>query len=229
MILQKTNNYSPDKLNSIKQLSDYKDLVLQYAPIENEYRYALREMSAKLENLDDYCQMRFAHNPIHHIESRIKTLDSIIEKIERRGYEPTLDNLRTYIYDIAGIRVVCKYINDIYQIVDLLSKQKDLEIMIKKDYIVHPKDTGYRSLHIVFIIEIYVDDEIKKVPVEIQFRTLAMDMWACLEHELRYKSHNQLSITQQNELKEYSSTLYNVDLNMQKIYISTIVGDDDND
>ena len=101
--------------------------------------------------------------------------------------------------------------------------------MIKKDYIVHPKDTGYRSLHIVFIIEIYVDDEIKKVPVEIQFRTLAMDMWACLEHELRYKSHNQLSITQQNELKEYSSTLYNVDLNMQKIYISTIVGDDDND
>ena len=82
MILQKTKNYSPDKLNSIKQLSDYKDLVLQYAPIENEYRYALREMSAKLENLDDYCQMRFAHNPIHHIESRIKTLDSIIEKID---------------------------------------------------------------------------------------------------------------------------------------------------
>ena len=87
MILQKTKNYSPDKLNSIKQLSDYKDLVLQYAPIENEYRYALREMSAKLENLDDYCQIRFAHNPIHHIESRIKTLDSIIEKIERRGLQ----------------------------------------------------------------------------------------------------------------------------------------------
>lgn len=232
MILQKTQKINKNRLNKMHkiQLNDeVEDLMLQYLGIENEYRYALREMSAKLENLDDYCQSYFDHNPIHHIESRIKTPDSILEKMQRRDYNLDFETLRNYIYDIAGIRVICNYINDIYQIVNLLTKQRDLKIILKKDYIVNPKDTGYRSLHIVFAIEMYLNDEVKSIPVEIQFRTIAMDMWASLEHELRYKSKRMLSEQDKLNLKKYSDDLYNVDLNMQRVYISAVVGDDDND
>lgn len=233
MILQKTEKLNINRLNNIQSFKNLdaktKEVLIQYLNIESEYRYALREMSAKLENLDDYCQSHFDHNPIHHIESRIKSPESILEKMLRRGYDLSFDTLKKNIYDIAGIRVVCNYINDIYQIVNLLMKQKDLQVSITKDYIVKPKDTGYRSLHVVFSMELYLDHEVKHVPVEIQFRTLAMDMWASLENELRYKSKNNLSDENKKRLSQYSEDLYKVDLNMQRVYISAIVGDDDND
>lgn len=233
MILHKTPKININRINALNNIHPLdektRQLMLQYLRIENEYRYALREMSAKLENLDDFCQTHFDHNPIHHIESRVKSPESILEKMSRKGYEISFESLKKYIYDIAGIRVVCNYINDIYQIIDLLVKQKDLNVLLKKDYIVNPKESGYRSLHIVFSIEMYLDDEIKYVPVEIQFRTLAMDMWASLEHELRYKSKNSLSEQDKMNLRQYSEQLYNVDLNMQRIYIAAVVGDNDND
>jgi len=225
MILQKTEKISLSRLNNIEFVKDLdensKKLIRKYLSIESEYRYALREVSARLENLDDFCQRYFDHNPIHHIESRIKTPESIIEKMIRREYEMDFEILKKNIYDIAGIRVVCNYINDIYQIINLLNKQKDLDIVLTKDYIVNPKDTGYRSLHMVIEKQIYINDEMKIVPVEIQFRTLAMDMWASLEHELRYKSHNNLSDEDKDNLKKYSLDLYEVDLNMQRIFINT--------
>lgn len=233
MILHKTPKININRINALNNIHPLdektRQLMLQYLRIENEYRYALREMSAKLENLDDFCQTHFDHNPIHHIESRVKSPESILEKMSRKGYEISFESLKKYIYDIAGIRVVCNYINDIYQIIDLLVKQKDLNVLLKKDYIVNPKESGYRSMHIVFSIEMYLDDEIKYVPVEIQFRTLAMDMWASLEHELRYKSKNSLSEQDKMNLRQYSEQLYNVDLNMQRIYIAAVVGDNDND
>ena len=228
MILQKTEKFTLSRLNNIQLLRDLdentRNIMRQYLDVEAEYRYALREMSAKLENLDDYCQRHFDHNPIHHMESRIKTPESILEKMERREYDMDFQSLRKNVYDIAGIRVICNYINDIYQIINLLCQQRDLSIQVKKDYIVSPKPTGYRSLHIVFDVELYLNGVIKKVPVEIQFRTIAMDMWASLEHELRYKSHNNLSDEEKNNLKTYSDSLYNIDLNMQRIYISNTVG-----
>ncbi len=230
MILQKTEKFTLSRLNNIELLRDLDDetkaLIKQYLNVESEYRYALREMSAKLENLDDYCQRHFDHNPIHHMESRIKTPESILEKMRRREYDMDFKTLRKNVYDIAGIRVICNYINDIYQIINLLCQQRDLSIQLTKDYIVTPKQTGYRSLHIVFDIELYFNNEIKKVPVEIQFRTIAMDMWASLEHELRYKSNNNLAEEEKNNLKSYSDTLYNIDLNMQRIYINNTVGFD---
>ncbi len=233
IILQKTEKLNINRLNNIQSFKNLdaktKEVLIQYLNIESEYCYAIRKMSAKLENLDDYCQSHFDHNPIHHIESRIKSPESILEKMLRRGYDLSFDTLKKNIYDIAGIRVVCNYINDIYQIVNLLMKQKDLQVSITKDYIVKPKDTGYRSLHVVFSMELYLDHEVKHVPVEIQFRTLAMDMWASLEHELRYKSKNNLSDENKKRLSQYSEDLYKVDLNMQRVYISAIVGDDDND
>ena len=196
-------------VSTLEQMTDEdRNLIGEYLKIEKCYRYALREMSARLENLDDNCSLHFAHNPIHHIESRVKTPAAIIEKIHRRGYPVTMEILKEKIYDIAGMRVICNYINDIYQIVTMMKQQKDLKIKISKDYIRNPKPTGYRSLHIVFEMAIYVDNIQVYVPIEIQFRTIAMDMWASLEHELRYKSKYELDDEANERLRMYADELY---------------------
>ena len=232
MILQKNNRPNLDDMVSELQSMTREDRLLigEYLKIEKCYRYALREMSARLENLDDNCSLHFAHNPIHHIESRVKTPSAIIEKIHRRGYPVTMEVLKEKIYDIAGMRVICNYINDIYQIVTMMKQQKDLKIKISKDYIRNPKPTGYRSLHIVFEMAIYVDNVQVYVPIEIQFRTIAMDMWASLEHELRYKSHKfEFSEEDKDNLKLYSDQLYQIDLSMQRMYITKIIEEEEND
>ena len=232
MILQK--NARPnldDMVSTLEQMTDEdRNLIGEYLKIEKCYRYALREMSARLENLDDNCSLHFAHNPIHHIESRVKTPAAIIEKIHRRGYPVTMEILKEKIYDIAGMRVICNYINDIYQIVTMMKQQKDLKIKISKDYIRNPKPTGYRSLHIVFEMAIYVDNIQVYVTIEIQFRTIAMDMWASLEHELRYKSKGFVfSDEDKDNLKLYSDQLYQIDLSMQRMYITKIIEEEEND
>ncbi len=218
------------KLDTLKQFTDEeKKLIIEYLSIEKYYRYALKEMNAIVENLDDYCENTFSHNPIHHIESRIKSPENIIEKMNRRGYPINIDSLKNMIYDVSGMRVICNYINDIYQIIALLSKQRDIKVRLTKDYIISPKPTGYRSVHIVFDVSIYFGTEPIIVPVEIQFRTIAMDMWASLEHELRYKSNNDFTEYDKKALKQYSDDLYQVDLNMQKLYIKKTTGDRDDD
>lgn len=227
MILKKEDKIRVKKLSNLPQLTDEAmELIGNYLEIEDEYRYGLREMSAKLENLDDYCQSHFNHNPIHHIESRIKNYQSIIDKIEKRGYKYNMSDLRKFIYDIAGIRVVCNYIEDIHHIIKMLNKQSDLKVMLKKDYISSPKESGYRSIHVVYIVDISINGKTKSVPVEIQFRTIAMDMWASLEHELRYKSKNKFSEEQKRDFKLYSDKLYEIDLAMQKQYELTYKKED---
>jgi putative GTP pyrophosphokinase len=210
--------------------TDYNDpasvaVMEEYSKIEKVYRYALREMCAKLENLDDYCSVSLSHNPIHNIESRIKTKKSIIEKIHRRGYPVTIRTLKDLIYDIAGVRVVCNYIDDIDVIIELLMQQKNLRIRLRKDYITNPKPTGYRSVHIVFEKQMFLEDEEIWTPIEIQFRTIAMDMWASLEHELRYKSKMELSDDDKKKLKEYADKLYEIDVAMQKMYNENTKGE----
>ena len=210
--------------------TDYNDpasvaVMEEYTKIEKVYRYALREMCAKLENLDDYCSVSLSHNPIHNIESRIKTKKSIIEKIHRRGYPVTIRTLKDLIYDIAGVRVVCNYIDDIDVIIELLMQQKNLRIRLRKDYISNPKPTGYRSVHIVFEKQMFLEDEEIWTPIEIQFRTIAMDMWASLEHELRYKSKMELSDDDKKKLKEYADKLYEIDVAMQKMYNENTKGE----
>jgi putative GTP pyrophosphokinase len=196
-----------------------KRLLKQYFKIENFYRYALKEMQIKIENINDYCEKSFAHNPIHNIESRIKNPVNIIEKMHRRGYEMTLNNLETKLYDIAGLRVVCNYIDDIYRVNDLLKMQSGVKFREEKDYIKNPKPSGYRSLHTILDVEITIGYSKKIVPVEIQFRTIAMDMWASLEHELRYKANNVYTDDDKQRLRKHSDDLYDIDLSMQKLYI----------
>lgn len=220
MISNLTRVISFDKIDNSELIDDAsKEMIKQFLKIERNYRYALNKMNTKIENMNDFCQMSYAHNPIHHTEARLKSPDSIIEKMKRRGYETTFDSLKENLYDIAGMRVVCNYINDIYQIVHLLTLQKDIRVKLRKDYIVNPKSTGYRSLHIVFEIQLVILNQEIWVPVEIQFRTLAMDMWASLEHELRYKAKDMVSEAEKESLRKYSDSLYEIDLGMQRLYI----------
>lgn len=225
MINNLTRVISFEKIDNSDLLDEKsKEMIKAFLKIERNYRYALNKMNTKIENMDDFCRMNYAHNPIHHTEARLKSPDSIIEKMKRRGYEISFESLKENLYDIAGMRVICNYINDIYQIVHLLSLQKDIRFKLTKDYIVNPKPTGYRSLHIVFEIQLCLADGEIWVPVEIQFRSLAMDMWASLEHELRYKALDMVSQDEKDLLKRYADSLYEIDLGMQRIYIDKTAG-----
>lgn len=152
------------------------------------YAGAMREVSTKLENLNAEFEYRDLVNPIHHMESRLKSFESILGKLKRRDLPLTLPSIRNNIRDIAGIRVVCNYVEDVYTVSKLLSSQPDVDTLRIKDYIANPKPNGYRSLHVICTVPVFLSDGPHVTPVEVQFRTIAMDYWASLEHELRYKN-----------------------------------------
>ncbi len=151
------------------------------------YNSALKQISTKLEILNDEFQHVHRYNPIEHIKSRIKTPESIVKKLKKHGYESTIDNMVRYVNDIAGIRVICSFSSDIYQIAEMISNQKDIRVISVKDYIVNPKSSGYKSYHMLVTVPVYLSDRIADAKVEIQIRTVAMDFWASLEHKIHYK------------------------------------------
>ena len=160
----------------------------------------------------------YDHSPIHHIEYRIKSLDSIVDKLKRRGYEITIDNIYAHIQDVAGIRVICNYLDDIYYLRSLLTRSESYTVLREVDYIKQPKDTGYRSLHLIVNVPIVISEGTMVLPVEIQLRTIAMDMWASLEHELRYKSDRQFTDEDAARLRLCSDAISEIDREMQDIY-----------
>lgn len=151
------------------------------------YNSALKQISTKLEILNDEFQHVHRYNPIEHIKSRIKTSESIVKKLKKYGYESTIQNMVQYINDIAGIRVICSFTSDIYQIAEMIRNQSDIKIISVKDYIVKPKASGYKSYHMLVTVPVYLSDRIVDTKVEIQIRTVAMDFWASLEHKIHYK------------------------------------------
>ena len=180
------------------------------------YEAAMREMVVRFEILDRDLSLRRNRNPIHHIESRIKSPVSIYEKLLRYGKEPTIGNLEEYLMDVAGVRVICSYVNDVYSLMELLRAQDDLEIVRIKDYIKNPKPNGYRSLHAIVRIPVYFMDSKQMVPVEVQIRTIAMDYWASLEHDLKYKAIAEMKdVVVVDELKDCSRILEDVEQRMQ--------------
>ena len=164
--------------------------IVEYMTLMQEYRLAVTEARAKFERLDKEAGRRLRHNPIHGITSRIKSPTSIIEKLRRRGFAVTVDNIRAQITDVAGVRIVCNYLDDVDAIADALLGQDDVRLIARKDYVANPKESGYRSLHLVVAIPVCLNgsDQSRAVPVEVQIRTIAMDFWATLEHRLRYKN-----------------------------------------
>ena len=151
------------------------------------YNSALKQISTKLEILNDEFQHVHRYNPIEHIKSRIKTSESIVKKLKKHGYESTIDNMINYINDIAGIRIICSFTTDIYRIAEMLERQSDIKIISIKDYIKRPKSSGYKSYHMIVSIPIYLSEKRVDAKVEIQIRTVAMDFWASLEHKINYK------------------------------------------
>ena len=186
--------------------------------VNHLYRSALKVAVAQMEILDEEFASLYDHSPIHHIEYRIKTLESISDKLRRRGYDVTIDNIYAYIQDVAGIRVICNYLDDIYYLRSLLTRSESFKVLREVDYIQQPKESGYRSLHLIIDVPIVISEGTLHLPVEIQLRTIAMDMWASLEHELRYKSDRNFSDSDAARLRLCSEAISEIDREMQDIY-----------
>ena len=182
------------------------------------YDGAIREIRTKLEILDREFNIRYASNPIHHIDSRLKSPRSIIEKLQRKGWPVSVESAEEHLNDIAGVRIVCNYIDDIYRLANMLVRQKDLELVCQKDYIRNPKPNGYRSLHLVLRVPLFLSSHTELVPVEVQIRTIAMDFWASLEHQLRYKSDVEATTPLKDRLQRCAEQSAALDVEMQSIY-----------
>lgn len=153
------------------------------------YNAALKEVGTKLEILNDEFQHVHKYNPIEHIKTRVKTPESIVKKLKRYGYETSIENMVKYINDIAGVRLICSFTSDIYRLAEMIGNQSDLKVLTIKDYIKKPKESGYKSYHMLVSVPIFLSDSVVDTKVEIQIRTIAMDFWASLEHKMRYKKN----------------------------------------
>lgn len=184
------------------------------------YEGAMYEISTKLEILDAEFQVRFSHDPIHHMERRLKSVNSIIGKLERNGLPLSVNSIKDNLFDVAGIRVICNYRDDVYSVSNYLSSQSDIQVLRVKDYIKNPKQNGYRSLHVIYAVPVFLSSGAHYTPVEVQFRTIAMDYWASLEHALRYKTD--LPDAKLNEhsqtLLDCARSLQNIEVQMQNIH-----------
>ena len=219
MMVEKTNRPSLKNIhlpNSTPQQE--KELAQGMVRVNHLYRSALKVAVAQMEILDEEFATLNDHSPIHHIEYRIKTLDSIVEKLQRRGHAVTIDNIYAYVQDVAGIRIICNYLDDIYYLRRLLTRNESFRVLQEVDYIKTPKPSGYRSLHLIVEVPIVISEGTLHLPVEIQLRTIAMDMWASLEHELRYKSDRQFTEQDAARLRLCSDAISEIDREMQDIY-----------
>lgn len=205
---------SPDFETIEKQLSNLQE----YREFSHLYDSAIREVMTKLEVLDSEFNIKYAHNPIHHTEFRQKSIPSMMGKLQKKGLPMTLDAARENLNDIAGIRVICYYIDDIFRIANLLTAQNDITLLQTRNYIAHPKENGYRSLHLVVEVPVFLASKTENVAVEIQIRTIAMDFWASLEHQLRYKGDGDVPDGIPERLARCAETSAMLDLEMQDIY-----------
>ncbi len=192
------------------KMTDF-DLLMAY------YRCAMMEIETKFKVLNEEFSLEHDRNPISSIKTRIKSFESITEKVERKGLPFEVDSVEKYINDVAGIRVICTFPEDVYLLADALLKQDDIMLIRRKDYIAEPKENGYRSLHLIVAVPIYLAHEKRLMKVEIQLRTLAMDFWASLEHQLRYKKDFEFTKEMADELKLCAEQSAALDLRMEAL------------
>lgn len=178
------------------------------------YKFALDEIETKLNILNEEFQFIHDYNPIEHMKTRIKTPESVMGKLRRKGHDITLENAKEYIRDIAGVRVITSFTTDIYRIVDTISSQSDVRVIEVKDYVKNPKPNGYQSVHLIVEIPIFLTTNIEQVLVEIQIRTIAMDFWASLEHKIYYKFNENIPKHISQQLKESAMMIHSLDRQM---------------
>ncbi|QKS70349.1 GTP pyrophosphokinase family protein [Paenalkalicoccus suaedae] len=182
------------------------------------YQFAIDEMTTKIEILQQEFHYMNDYNPIEHVNSRLKTPESMLKKLYRKDLPVSIDSMRANIKDIAGIRVTCSFISDIYEISRMLQNQRDVKVCEVKDYIENPKPTGYQSLHLLVEVPVFMSDRTESVPIEIQIRTIAMDFWASLEHKIFYKYDRDVPERLKRELKEAAVSAAALDHKMEKLH-----------
>ena len=203
-------NYDSVPLRDFKELNDWETVIFVY-------QSALKQVETKIDILNGEFQHRHKYNPIEHVKSRIKTPESIVKKLKRHGYESSIENMVRYVNDIAGIRISCSFTSDIYLIADMISKQNDLTILARRDYMKNPKKSGYRSYHMLVTTPVFLSDSIIDTKVEIQIRTVAMDFWASLEHKIYYKYEGNTPEYIKKELRECADLVTFLDSKMLAI------------
>ena len=192
------------------QQSFYKESIV-------ELQAVITEITARLDVIRKYRKINNDRDPIEYIKSRVKSEDSMKEKLQRKGLEVNLENAITKIYDAAGIRIICTFVDDVYDVIQMIKKYDDIEVIKEKDYIKNPKENGYRSYHLVINVPLNIAGEIHKVYLEIQIRTIAMDFWSSLEHQMKYKKNVQNQKMIVEELKRCAEQIATTDINMMAI------------
>ena len=188
----------------IHQAHEFQRVMMMYA-------CAIREVKTKLEVLNDELSVKNQRNPIEMIKSRVKKPMSILEKLQRRGFEVSLESMRENLDDVAGIRIICSFLDDIYEVAEMLVRQDDVKVIAVKDYIKNPKPNGYRSYHIVLGAPVYCLDAMEYFPVEVQFRTMSMDFWASMEHRICYKKNPEHRERLEQEFLTYAAVLKEIE------------------
>ncbi|QIG38645.1 GTP pyrophosphokinase family protein [Microbacterium sp. 4R-513] len=183
-----------------------------------EYRFGMQEIETKIGILREEFEHTHAYNPIEHVSSRLKSPDSIVDKVARKGIDPGFESIRARVTDIAGVRVTCSFVTDVYRLFDLLVRQDDITLLTVKDYIANPKPNGYQSLHAIVEVPVFLSTGRVEVPVEVQFRTIAMDFWASLEHKIYYKYDSQVPDRLLAELKEAADSAAALDHRMERLH-----------
>lgn len=193
-----------------ERLEEFNHLMIKYHAV-------IREVTTKLEILNDELSHSKQRNPIETISFRIKKPMSIAQKLRKKGAPVTVDSISQTLNDVAGIRVICSFVDDIYAVAEMLTRQDDVRLIEKKDYIQNPKPNGYRSLHLVLEVPVFFSTHKEPMRVEVQIRTVAMDFWASLEHQIRYKNHTPETRRIAGELKECADVIAQTDLRMQAL------------
>ena len=201
----------------MKHIPKTYDQLEQWNSLMFLYSSALKEINVKIEILNNEFVHIYNYTPIEHVKSRLKTAESIVKKMKRHKYEVTISNMTEKLSDIAGIRIICSFTSDIYQIADMISRQRDVTVLYVKDYIKNPKPNGYKSYHMVITIPVYLSDGPVETKVEVQIRTVAMDFWASLEHKLKYKKDIADGEDIAAQLKNCSDFIEALDYQMQGI------------
>ncbi len=184
------------------QIEDLRSLMEDWKNELLVYKFALDQMDTKFSIISQEYNLIHGHNPIEHTKSRVKSFESLINKLVRKGCDITTSAAKEHIDDIAGLRIVCSFMSDIYNMVEVLKQHEDIKILKVKDYIKNPKPNGYRSLHLIVEVPVYLTNRVEHAKVEIQIRTIAMDFWASLEHKIYYKLNNEVPNQLTDELKE---------------------------
>lgn len=190
--------------------NSYKEMMLKY-------EFAKKRVETDLEILLQEYAFNVGYNPVEHIKSRIKSYDRIVEKLNRKKQDVTVDNIVKYVSDVVGMRIVCSFIKDVYTIVDIIHSTGEFILKSEKDYIKEPKESGYRSYHMIVLVPIHLEGRCEYIPVEIQIRTVAMDCWASLDHKLRYRYPDRISEELESQIVESANDMLEIDMKMQHI------------